>query len=517
MIDKDQFSPFVKALQLFLKQNHPDFDGSLSAVRELVSNAIADMHSNRLVALLKYSPIPFSSTTFENLSSAVKLAYGISMPAELWRWPLPVAFKLSPAERIEIWQTALKHKLSKAKIDGLWRDSYFDTEPYIKPMGDGKWAVCNRSPVPFWLCRDVFTPAWITRRDADNSIADDATGRLPEDRLYHRGLSSLWKKDYETAFELLHKAQLSGHSMAAFNLGWMYSEGLGRDQDFTAAAGLYQRAADLGVVTAHHNLGRMYLEGAKNFAKSIPDAIRHFELAAQGDIAASIGCLGMIYLNGNGVPEDRDRAIELLLRANYLDDDHSINTVATILDHQNGGASTPQTFALYRKAARTARELNHLMPIYNLGLCFLHGNGVDQNLVKARRLFRIAAKAGDADAAMNLGLIYLNGDGTPADLFEARDWLEMSAARGCGDAFNVLGSIEFNGQCGASNHSLAWLLFSEATRMGSVTGLVNQARCLVTGQGVEQDVELACEFLKRAEAQGHPTAREMRIQWETQA
>ena len=52
--------------------------------------------------------------------------------------------------------------------------------------------------------------------------------------------------------------------------------------------------------------------------------------------------------------------------------------------------------------------------------------------------------------------------------------------------------------------------------MGSVIGLTNQARCLVTGQGVEQDVELAYELLKQAEAQGHPMAREMRIQWETQ-
>lgn len=157
------------------------------------------------------------------------------------------------------------------------------------------------------------------------------------------------------------------------------------------------------------------------------------------------------------------------------------------------------------------------MPFYNLGLCFLHGNGVDQNLVKARRLFRIAAKAGDANAAMNLGLIYLNGDGTSADLFEARYWLEMSAAHGCGDVFNVLGFIEFNGQCGASNHSLAWLLLSKAARMGSVTGLVNQTRCLVIGQGVEQNVELACELHKQAEAQGHSTAWEMRTQWEAQA
>ncbi|WP_194273380.1 SEL1-like repeat protein [Alcaligenes faecalis] len=517
MIDKDQFSPFVKALQQHLKQHHPDFDGSLSAVRELVSHALTNRSSNELLnGQLKHSPIPFGAAIFERLSRALKQAYGISMPAEIWRWPLPVAFKLSPAERIEIWQAALNHTLSKTEIDGVWRDNFVDAEPYIKPMGDGKWAVCSRSPVPFWLCRDVFTPEWVTLRNADNSIADDPTGRELKDRLYHAGLSALWKKDYNTAQQRFQEAQEKGHPMAAFNLGWMYSEGLGHGRNFIKAAELYERAAELGLLTAHHNLGGMYLEGAENFPKSIPDAIQHFELAAEGGIAASIGCLGMIYLNGNGVHKDRNRAINLLIHAARLGDDHSLNTVATILDHQNGGVSTPESFALYRAAARSARKLNHVMPILNLGLCFLHGNGVGKNVVKARRLFRIAANAGDADAALNLGLMYLNGEGIPVDSREARYWLKMSAKYGNGDALNVLGAIEFNGQCGAPNHHLAWILFSEAAQMGSAVGLTNQARCLATGQGVEQDIDLAYKLLKQAEAQGHPTARDVRTQLEAQ-
>ena len=74
-------------------------------------------------------------------------------------------------------------------------------------------------------------------------------------------------------------------------------------------------------------------------------------------------------------------------------------------------------------------------------------------MVKARRLFRIAAKAGDADAAMNLGLIYLNGEGIAVNSLVARYWLEMSAAHGNGDALNVLGAIKFNGQCGDAESS----------------------------------------------------------------
>lgn len=83
MIDKDQFSPFVKALHLHLKHHHPHFNSSLSAVRELVSHALADMPSNGLVNdHLKHSPIPFGAAAFERLSSAVQQAYGISMPSD---------------------------------------------------------------------------------------------------------------------------------------------------------------------------------------------------------------------------------------------------------------------------------------------------------------------------------------------------------------------------------------------------------------------------------------------------
>ncbi|WP_205903862.1 hypothetical protein, partial [Pseudomonas viridiflava] len=83
----------------------------------------------------------------------------------------------------------------------------------------------------------------------------------------------------------------------------------------------------------------------------------------------------MVYLNGNGVPADRSRAVELLAQAVKLEDDHSVNALASVLDVENGGVSTPETFAMYRIAARSARELNQLTPIYNLSLCYLWGNG----------------------------------------------------------------------------------------------------------------------------------------------
>ncbi len=514
---KEQFNSFVSATYRYLQANGLPSDVRLSAVREFVAKAIANKPSNKLIEHIENSPIPVDGTLCKRIASGIQEAFGVEMPSQTWRWPLPASFKLNPAERLSIWQDAFQTALDEKDIDGMWRDTFFSLEPYIKPMGEGHWAVCNRSPVRFWICRDVLGAKWVVNRHTDNSIADEKSGRDEGDRGYLLGMTAIWKKDYSSALDHLQKAAGLGHALAHFNLGWMFSEGLGMAQDFTSASFHYQEAAGLGISMAHHNLARMHLDGGSNFAKSIPDAIRHFELAAEGNVAASIGCLGMIYLNGNGVPADRSRAVELLAQAVKLGDDHSVNALASVLDVENGGVSTPETFAMYRIAARSARELNQLTPIYNLGLCFLWGNGTEQNLTKARRLFRIAATAGQPDAAFNLGLMYLNGEGATLDPYEAKLWFERAADHGQVDAINALGSIEFQGLCGDRNYSRAWELFSQAADLGSAFAMVNQARSLVFGLGVDRDIGQASDLLYRAEDLGASHAREARIQWEVRA
>lgn len=516
MLDHQQFNSLVRSFQLYLKREHPHSEVKLSNVRELLARTMSGLPSDQFVGKLAQTPLPIDSPAFQSIAPAIKATFGVDLPTELWRWPLPESFKLAPSERRYIWQLAFKHAMGKHDIDGMWPDSFLDLEPFIKPVGDGRWGVCHRSPVPFQVCRDVFGPDWVTKRHADNSIADDLTGRNLADSSFHLGLAAIWKEDYSRAFEQFEYAGSLHHPMATFNLAWMLNEGLGCEQHFPRAASLYREAAKLGVQISHHNLGRMYLEGGTDFPKSIPDAILHFELAAKADVAASLGCLGLIYSRGNGVPVDRERAIDLLMRAFKLGDIHSVTEAAVMIDCDNGGVSTSHTFELYRLAAKSAREQNFRDPIFHLAVCYLHGNGVDQNLVKARRLFRIAANAGESNAAVNLGLMYLNGEGVPADPHEAKRWFELAAADENADAINALGSIEFQGLCSFPNYRLAWALFSESAELDCPAGIVNLAQCLAAGLGAEQDIHRACELLEHAEALGHPTARDVRLQWEAQ-
>ena len=48
---------------------------------------------------------------------------------------------------------------------------------------------------------------------------------------------------------------------------------------------------------------------------------------------------------------------------------------------------------------------------YNLGLCYIYGNGVSQSFKEAAKWLEKAAKQGHIEAQYNLGVCYLKGQG----------------------------------------------------------------------------------------------------------
>jgi len=114
------------------------------------------------------------------------------------------------------------------------------------------------------------------------------------------GYQSYLKGDYEAAFrEWLPLAEL-GDVEAQYNLGVLYDEGAGVEQDLAVAADWYRKAAEQGFIDAQTNLGTMYYYG-HGVACDYQEAAKWFRLAAdQGDTEAS-GYLSKI--TGNSHPE----------------------------------------------------------------------------------------------------------------------------------------------------------------------------------------------------------------------
>ncbi|KAI7832750.1 hypothetical protein BC939DRAFT_391036 [Gamsiella multidivaricata] len=71
-----------------------------------------------------------------------------------------------------------------------------------------------------------------------------------------------------------------------------------------------------------------------------------------------------------------------------------------------------------------------VLAIYELGICFRHGWGVDKNKKTAAYYFEIAANLGDPDAQNDLAWCYYHGIGVKKDMYKSAKYYRMAAAQG---------------------------------------------------------------------------------------
>ena len=95
----------------------------------------------------------------------------------------------------------------------------------------------------------------------------------------------------------------AGDADAQNNLGVMYNEGKGVEQDFKEAVKWYRKAADQGDATAQYNLGVMH-EIGEGVEQDFKEAVKLYQKSAeQGDVDAQYN-LGVIYDEGEIVEEN---------------------------------------------------------------------------------------------------------------------------------------------------------------------------------------------------------------------
>ena len=130
-------------------------------------------------------------------------------------------------------------------------------------------------------------------------------------------------KDDSHTRAMVQKRVDAGDPKAIYFLGNDYRFGeYGLEKDVTRAIELYERAAELGVKEAHHNLGYLYSKG-KDVEKDTARAIRHYETAAMcGHVRARYN-LGLV----EGRAENHDVALQHFLIAAKMGHEKSLNCV----------------------------------------------------------------------------------------------------------------------------------------------------------------------------------------------
>ncbi|EJK62366.1 hypothetical protein THAOC_17026 [Thalassiosira oceanica] len=158
--------------------------------------------------------------------------------------------------------------------------------------------------------------------------------------------------DASKALAMIRKRVAAGDPVAIWFLGSQYFLGTyGLKKDTTRAVELYERAAELGVNEAHHNLGTLYAIGA-DVEKDMAKAFRHYEAAAMGgDVHArhNLGCI-------EGEAGNCDLGLQHILISAKLGNEDSLNTVKKMF--MNGHATKADYAAALRGYQNAIEEMS---------------------------------------------------------------------------------------------------------------------------------------------------------------
>lgn len=124
--------------------------------------------------------------------------------------------------------------------------------------------------------------------------------------------------------------------------------------------------------------------------------------------------------HGWGVPEDQLEAVRLLRMAT----DAVLLSKSSITD-----PTTPYRASLGRPRANAVLA-PLVVAVYELGVSFMHGWGVDKNKLRAAYYFNMAAQLGDKDAQTELAHCYMRGDGVCQDKRQAAKWFRKAEQQG---------------------------------------------------------------------------------------
>lgn len=220
--------------------------------------------------------------------------------------------------------------------------------------------------------------------------------------------------------------------------------------------------------------------------------------------------------------DDDDDDIELVEPSDYVSVDNPEYSEELLEYAKDGNADAQYDLAVcyingngveedeYEAARwfRKAANQGHAEAQNMLGNCLYFGNGVEEDKEEAVKWFKKAAAQDNASAQFNLGFCYEEGEGVEADGEEAVVWYRKAAEQGDPDGQTKLGKCYLLGigmEEEDNYEAVRW--FRKAVDQGNSEAQFYLGCCYEYGWGVEQDIDQAKEWLQRAADQGDTDAQ----------
>lgn len=208
-----------------------------------------------------------------------------------------------------------------------------------------------------------------------------------------------------------------GHPDALYSIGW-YAK---NDKNFEKAKEYFEKAVELGSANAYVNLGIMYDEG-EGTDEDLNLAFKYYMKAAIKENSNGIMLVGIAYWRGRGINTDKYKALEWLNKAADMDNTSAIFYLGSF--YQKGDGHLKKDFL--KAEQYFMKGVNLGKKNYNSKIGELYTHPFNENYPKAISYYEIAAENGYSEAELETANLYYSGKGGIAkDYQKAAKYYEL--------------------------------------------------------------------------------------------
>jgi TPR repeat protein len=196
--------------------------------------------------------------------------------------------------------------------------------------------------------------------------------------------------------------------------------------DLSQAIALYQQAFAQGQASGASQLARLYLEGGAGLAPDYALAMIWAQKASDAGDSRGLLYLGKIWMEGLGVSTDLAKATTYLSRADAAGDAKAARYLGLINSRTGDDTGAAKWFT---KGA----EGGDITSQYYLGRAYESGHGVTQDYAAAMTWYAASAARGDiiaSDGMVGMAGLFERGDGVEQDLVRAKALYQQAADLG---------------------------------------------------------------------------------------
>ncbi|KAF9426605.1 hypothetical protein BGZ76_002680, partial [Entomortierella beljakovae] len=308
------------------------------------------------------------------------------------------------------------------------------------------------------------------------------------------------QQDYSKAMEWYLKASDQGNSDAQRNIGLLYQSGYGTPVDSAKAFEWHLKASYNGNFKAQENLGMLfycYFDASNDWSGTMNF---YLEAANQGHTNAQV-VLGFIYLKGYGVPKDYTISVEWLLKAGNQGNAWGQNILAFMYQHGNGvPRDVSKMWEWYRKSA----DQGYPMAIKDIGSQYCNGRHTYVDYSKALERFYEAVDHGSIWALGFIGYMYRDGLAVQRDYSKAMEWYLKGSEQGDVQSHVDIGILYQNGYGVPQDYSKAMMWYLKSANQGYPDAQTLLGDLYLNGLGAPRDYTIAKDLFLKAATNGEP-------------